>query len=325
MTDAPPPSIPPRERPTSPDMGDVRTVRRVPGQAGPSDETLAVPTGGSTGGTASGSEGTAAGAAAPARTPRPVTRPVSGATARPDEKVGRTGSRGAREGDGATGATAVPPPPSGFDAVVDGHRGTDGDDEPDGPSPLMEAVDRSTVWLKKTAGTAGAGLAAAYASLTRPRPQETPMTANPTAPASSARPAPVPPPHPTTGRAPAPGAPRRVRLAISRLDPWSVMKLSLLLSFALGIILVVATAVVWFTLDGLHVFASINDLVKQVVGPESAVNVTDVISFRKVISGATLVAVIDVFLLTAMATIGAFLYNIVAALVGGVHVTMTDE
>lgn len=151
------------------------------------------------------------------------------------------------------------------------------------------------------------------------------MTANPTAPAASARPAPVPPPHPVAGRAPAPGAPRRVRLAISRLDPWSVMKLSLLLSFALGIILVVATAVVWLTLDGLHVFASINDLVKQVVGPESAVNVTDVISFRKVISGATLVAVIDVFLLTAMSTIGAFLYNIVAALVGGVHVTMTDE
>ena len=151
------------------------------------------------------------------------------------------------------------------------------------------------------------------------------MTANPTAPATSARPSPVPPPQPAAGRAPAPGAPRRVRLAISRLDPWSVMKLSLLLAFALGIILVVATAVVWLTLDGLHVFASVNDLVKQIVGPESAVNVTDVISFRKVISGATLVAVIDVFLLTAMATIGAFLYNIVAALVGGVHLTMTDE
>ncbi|WP_378096069.1 DUF3566 domain-containing protein [Cellulomonas sp. T2.31MG-18] len=210
-------------------------------------------------------------------------------------------------------------------AAPEGDATTGPQDEAPSPSPLLEAVDRSTVWLKKTAGVAGAGLSAAYASLTRPRPQEEPMTANPTAPAASARPAPVPPPHPVSGRAPAPGAPRRVRLAISRLDPWSVMKLSLLLSFALGIILVVATAVVWLTLDGLHVFASINDLVKQVVGPESAVNVTDVISFRKVISGATLVAVIDVFLLTAMSTIGAFLYNIVAALVGGVHVTMTDE
>ena len=40
---------------------------------------------------------------------------------------------------------------------------------------------------------------------------------------------------------------------------------------------------------------------------------------------ATLVAVVDIFLITALATIGAFLYNITAALVGGVHVTMTDE
>ena len=43
------------------------------------------------------------------------------------------------------------------------------------------------------------------------------------------------------------------------------------------------------------------------------------------LSIATLVAVVDIFLITALATIGAFLYNITAALVGGVHVTMTDE
>jgi len=49
------------------------------------------------------------------------------------------------------------------------------------------------------------------------------------------------------------------------------------------------------------------------------------VQFSKVVSAATLISVVDVFLLTALATIGAFLYNIVAALVGGVHVTMTDE
>ena len=151
------------------------------------------------------------------------------------------------------------------------------------------------------------------------------MTANPTAPAASARPAPVPPPHPVAGRAPAPGAPRRVRLAISRLDPWSVMKLAFLLSFAAGIMLVVAVSVLWLTLDGLHVFTSLNNLVTQIVGAESSINILTYVQFSKVLSIATLVAVIDVFLLTALATIGAFLYNVVAALVGGVHVTMTDE
>ena len=84
-------------------------------------------------------------------------------------------------------------------------------------------------------------------------------------------------------------------------------------------------SVLWLTLDGLHVFTSVNDLVKQIVGSESSINVLDYVQFSKVLSISTLVAVIDVFLLTALATIGAFLYNVVAALVGGVHVTMTDE
>ncbi|WP_448630767.1 DUF3566 domain-containing protein [Cellulomonas soli] len=116
-----------------------------------------------------------------------------------------------------------------------------------------------------------------------------------------------------------------MRLSISRVDPWSVMKLSFLLSVAIGIMIVVAAAVVWFTLDGLQVFAKADDLVTQIVGTESDIDILKYVEFSKILSGATLVAVIDVFLLTALSTIGAFLYNIVAALVGGVHVTMTDE
>ena len=74
---------------------------------------------------------------------------------------------------------------------------------------------------------------------------------------------------PSTGRIPtvgSHGAPRRVRLAISRVDPWSVMKLSFLLSVAIGIMIVVAAAVVWFTLNGLHVFTKVDDLVTQITG-----------------------------------------------------------
>ncbi|WP_282948610.1 DUF3566 domain-containing protein [Cellulomonas endometrii] len=135
---------------------------------------------------------------------------------------------------------------------------------------------------------------------------------------------------PSAGSRPASGSltsgsgPRRVRLAVSRVDPWSVMKLSFLISVAIGIMIVVATAVVWLTLDGLHVFASLNDLVTEILA-DSSIDLMRYVEFDRVISVATLVAVVDVFLITALATIGAFLYNITAALVGGVHVTMTDE
>lgn len=121
------------------------------------------------------------------------------------------------------------------------------------------------------------------------------------------------------------GAPRRVRLAVSRIDPWSVMKLSFLLSVAIGIMIVVASAVVWFVLDGLAVFTEANNMITEIAGAESSLNILQYVEFSRVVSGATVVAVVDVVLLTALSTIGAFLYNITAALVGGVNLTLTDD
>ncbi|WP_205687537.1 DUF3566 domain-containing protein [Cellulomonas endophytica] len=165
------------------------------------------------------------------------------------------------------------------------------------------AATGATATAGSTATATGAG--APTGTTTGPRPAG--------GPAAAPRPAPA-----GTG-------PRRVRLSISRVDPWSVMKLSFLLSFAVGIIIVVAAAVVWLTLDGIGVFARIDELVTTVIGEDSPVTLLDYLAFPRVVSAAMLVAVVDVVLLTALSTLGAFLYNIVAALVGGLHVTMTDD
>ena len=49
------------------------------------------------------------------------------------------------------------------------------------------------------------------------------------------------------------------------------------------------------------------------------------VELKRVVSLSTMIAIVDVVLLTALSTIAAFLYNVVAALVGGVHLTLTDE
>jgi hypothetical protein len=121
------------------------------------------------------------------------------------------------------------------------------------------------------------------------------------------------------------GAARKVRLAVARLDPWSVMKLSFLLSVAIGIMIVVAAAVVWYTLDGLAVFTSVNSTIAEITGDDEFFNLLEYAAFKRVISLATMIAVVDVVIMTALSTIGAFLYNIVAALVGGITVTLTDD
>ncbi|HLS50288.1 MAG TPA: DUF3566 domain-containing protein [Actinomycetaceae bacterium] len=147
--------------------------------------------------------------------------------------------------------------------------------------------------------------------------------------AGSARTAQAPQASPRPTTAPAGAAagalgPRRVRLALARIDPWSVMKLSFLLSIAVGIGIIVAAAAMWFVLDSMHVFADIRELLVT-LDSDSFLTLLEYAEFDRVLSMAAIIAVIDVFLLTALGTLGAFLYNIVAALVGGLHVTFTDE
>ena len=121
--------------------------------------------------------------------------------------------------------------------------------------------------------------------------------------------------------------PRRVRLSLTRINPLSVMKVSFLLSVAAGIMLIVAAAFVWFMLDALHVFSTIRDLVGTVMDSKSNAYTAllEYLKLSRAISMATIIAVINIILTTALSTIGALLYNVAAAFVGGVHLTLADE
>lgn len=122
--------------------------------------------------------------------------------------------------------------------------------------------------------------------------------------------------------------PRRVRLTVQRIDPWSVMKISFLVSVALGIAGVVAVAVLWTVLSGMNVFATLNEFIIAVTTGEdsaSTFDLMDYVGFGRVVSLAVVFGVVNVILLTALATLSAFLYNVCTALVGGMHLTLSDE
>ncbi|MFJ8040154.1 DUF3566 domain-containing protein [Kitasatospora sp. NPDC096147] len=130
------------------------------------------------------------------------------------------------------------------------------------------------------------------------------------------------------GQAPAAaGRTRKARLRITKADPWSVMKVAFLLSLAVGVIIIVATAVLWMTLDGLGVFDSLSGTLKDVTGSDTSggINLMDYIGFGKVMMFTSLIAVVDVVLMTALATLSAFIYNTAAGLTGGVELTLAEE
>ena len=113
---------------------------------------------------------------------------------------------------------------------------------------------------------------------------------------------------------------RKARLALKRIDPWSVFVFSLIAALLLGIALVAAVAALYVVLDSLGVQSSVNQLFAEVVGGSGPL-----ITVRRVIGGAAVLAALNVVLLTLLATLGALLYNLCASFTGGLELTLGER
>jgi hypothetical protein len=121
--------------------------------------------------------------------------------------------------------------------------------------------------------------------------------------------------------------PRRARLNLKRIDPWSVMKFSFAVSVVLFIVVVVATSVLYLALDAMGVWGEVNRSLGDLVnasGGDTAGGGFRVTAWG-VIGTSMLVGAVNVVLFTALATLGAFIYNVCADLVGGVELTLAER
>jgi hypothetical protein len=112
-------------------------------------------------------------------------------------------------------------------------------------------------------------------------------------------------------------------VSLTRIDPWSVMKLAFVLSLALTVVVVVAAAILWWVLSSSGVFDQLNTTLVTVTGTAS-LRIQDVISLGRVVGVGTVLGLIDTVLITALATLAAFLFNLSTGLVGGVDVVLTE-
>ncbi|THC48353.1 MULTISPECIES: DUF3566 domain-containing protein [unclassified Streptomyces] len=120
---------------------------------------------------------------------------------------------------------------------------------------------------------------------------------------------------------------RKARLRVAKADPWSVMKVSFLLSIALGICTIVAAAVLWMVMDAMGVFSTVGGTISEATGSNESngFDLQSFLSLPRVLMFTSIIAVIDVILATALATLGAFIYNLSAGFVGGVELTLAED
>lgn len=118
---------------------------------------------------------------------------------------------------------------------------------------------------------------------------------------------------------------RRMNLSLTHVNAWSVAKVTFMLSIAGAIIEVLAAALVWLLLDAVGVFDQLNNIVSSTGLAADSLNLSSVFSLSTVLSVVTILAIVGVVLVTLLATIIALLYNVISALVGGVHITLGDD
>lgn len=119
--------------------------------------------------------------------------------------------------------------------------------------------------------------------------------------------------------------PRRARLRLKRIDPWSVMKFSFAVSLVLFIVVIVATTVLYIALDAMGVFDTVNDMLAMLLGSAEVADEGVRITARAVIGIAALLGIVNMVLFTALSTLGAFIYNVCSDLVGGIEVTLAER
>ncbi|HSK57540.1 MAG TPA: DUF3566 domain-containing protein, partial [Actinomycetospora sp.] len=123
---------------------------------------------------------------------------------------------------------------------------------------------------------------------------------------------------PRTGK-----VPRRASLQVRRFDPWSVLKLALVLGVALFFVWMFAVGVLYAVLDGMGVWAQLNGTYQDLTSDAGGGG--DLITAGGVFGIAAVVGVVNIILFTALASVSAFIYNISADVAGGIEVTLSER
>jgi hypothetical protein len=114
-------------------------------------------------------------------------------------------------------------------------------------------------------------------------------------------------------------AAKQVRLKLVYIDFWSVVKLAFLIWVCLGIVLVVATVLIWIVLFSTGVFGSLDSAFQDILSDPNF-TIAGNFGLGQVGLFALVVAILNVVVGTVLAAIASLLYNLSVRFTGGLLV-----
>ena len=119
-------------------------------------------------------------------------------------------------------------------------------------------------------------------------------------------------------------ATKQVRLKLVYVDFWSTVKLSFLVAVSLGIVLVVATIMIYLVLQSTSIFDTLDKNLVEILGDENF-SITDTFSLAQVSLFSVVVAILNIVVGTALGAITSVLYNFSVRITGGLLVGFTNN
>jgi transmembrane protein DUF3566 len=245
--------------------------------------------------------------------------------------------------DSPTEDDAGRPGASGAGASVDAEPETAGvSDTSSGPETVVSSATGTPTASSETAAAGAASAAGAVFGSAKSRPSFTPSAApeqtyppsRSSAGWSSAQqpaavtvaPAPNREPDAKWRRDAVRRSRRQAHLTLARVEPWSVMKFSFVVSVVAFVILFVAIAVLYMVMSGLGVFTSLQHTVSTITSSQgsSGTNISSWFSASRILGYTGMLGALNIVLITAMSTIGAVIYNLIAHTIGGVEITLRE-
>ena len=120
--------------------------------------------------------------------------------------------------------------------------------------------------------------------------------------------------------------PRLASLQLKRVDPWTVLKISLIVAIVMFFVWMIAIGVLYLSLGSMGVWDKINSTYETLVTPDSTTGTTGpLVTPSGVFIVTAVIGAINIVLFTALSTVAAFVYNAAAGMSGGVEITLGER